>query len=381
MTVGVVAAWAGLVVLMLGSVLFAIGLRRMLAATWLAWQSARRATPIKLHVTRRNDHGAYFQLRLQRRWWARALPLPRFEAGMYLTLQGPSQPNGRPGETASRRYSLAAWRRLPRAYELAIKREPGGLVSNWAGQSLGLGKTAAVLPPSGSFVLPGHTRGEIVLVAAGIGITPMRAMVQAWAARPDRGALTLVWSVRRQGELMDYGAEFEALSRRLPGLRYVPVLTGADPDWCGERGRVDAPRLLAWCQTEKPQGFWMCASAPMMDALHAGLLASGLPGETLHREAFGAAANEDRQRYRVRIAASGRQLDFCGQPSLLALLQGEGEPVVSDCRNGSCGSCRVLLREGRVREVIAPEWPVPRGEVLACCAVPATDLVLALSAD
>jgi ferredoxin-NADP reductase len=272
---------------------------------------------------------------------------------------------------------LAAWRRWSWAYELAIKREPGGLVSNWAADHLTVGATAMLLRPAGHFVLPAEVSGEIVLIGAGIGITPLRAMVFAWAARHRQEPLTLVWSVRQRSDLMGYGAEFEALAQRLPRLRYVPVMTGEDPSWSGERGRVDAARLRAWCQTRSPQGFWMCASAPMMEALHMGLTALGVPPRIIHREAFGAVANDDSQRYRVRMQESGRELEFCGQPSLLALLQREGEPVTSDCRNGSCGSCRVRLSEGRVREVIAPEWPVPLGEVLACCVVPESDLVLA----
>jgi ferredoxin-NADP reductase len=378
MGAGAIAGWIGLGVLALGGVLFAVGLRRALAATWLAWRARCRVLPMTLRVTARSEHGAYFQLRLQRRWWARAAPLPTFDAGMYLTLLGPRRHDGRPDERASRRYSLAAWRRRPWAYELAIKREPGGQVSNWAGERLHVGAAATVLRPAGSFVLPAEMNGEIVLIGAGIGITPLRAMVQAWVARRGRAPLTLVWSVRQRSELMGYGAEFESLARRRPGLRYVPVLTGDDPAWRGERGRVDAARVRGWCQSAEPLGFWMCASAPMMDGLRAGLGALGVSPDAIHHEAFGAVANEDQQRYRVSMQPSGRELGFCGQPSLLALLQQEGEPVTSDCRNGSCGSCRVFLREGRVREVIAPEQPLPRGEVLACCAVPESDLVLAL---
>jgi len=376
MTAGAVAAWAGLIVLALGGLLFAVGLRRMVVATWLAWRAGSRAVPMALRVTARGDHGAYFQLRLQRRWWLRFMPLPRFDAGMYLTLLGPRSPDDPSGEHASRRYSLAAWRRWPWAYELAIKREPGGLVSNWAGDRLGLGALATVLRPAGSFVLPARIDGEVVLIAAGIGITPLRAMVQAWAARRGAAPLTLIWSVRHRSELMGYDAEFNDLARRMPGFRYRPVLTGDDPAWTGERGRVDAGRVRSWCLTGEPVGFWLCASATMMEALRHGLVASGVPSPAIHHEAFGATANDDRQRYRIRMQASGRELDFCGQPSLLALLQRAGEPVTSDCRNGSCGSCRLLLRDGSVREVIAPERPVTPGEVLACCVVPSSDLVL-----
>lgn len=297
---------------------------------------------------------------------------------MYLTLLGPVQ-EGRPAQAARRRYSLAAWRQRAFAYELAIKREPGGLVSNWAAEHLVLGSTAQFLRPAGDFCTPRRPCGEVVLVGAGIGITPLRAMVRAWLETPSKLPLTLIWSVRQRVEFMDYHDEFVALAQRMPAFRYVPVLTGEERSWQGERGRIDASRVLRWCQTSGPCGYWMCASTAMMDALRQGLAALDVPEAVIHQEAFGAAANADGHRYSIQVQPSGRVLSFCGQPSLLALLQQEGEPVISDCRNGTCGSCRVRLDQGHTREVITPEWRVSRDEILACCAVPTSDLVVSLT--
>ena len=69
-------------------------------------------------------------------------------------------------------------------------------------------------------------------------------------------------------------------------------------------------------------------------------------------------------------------LSFCGQPSLLAALLEQGIDVAHDCRNGTCGACRVRVLAGEVRQVVPPELPLPADCVLACCVVPATALDL-----
>jgi hypothetical protein len=372
MSAGFAAALAATFFLLAAAWMFAAGLRQAVRAACLAHRQRRAKRPLRLVVAARRDHGAYVQIDLRRIGIAGLSPLPAFEPGMYVSLQVPAGPTNR----ASRRYSLAGWQRRPRCYQLAIKREPGGLVSNWVADHLQVGAFVEVLRPAGHFVLPRRFNGEVVLIGAGIGITPLRSMLQAWVRSDRRHPVTLVWSVRHPTELMDYDAEFRALALRRAAFRYVPVLTGDATVWHGERGRISAARLLSWTQSRAPHGFWMCASAPMMDALRAGLVATGVADNRIHQEAFAAAANDDTARYKVLLSPSGRELSFCGEPSLLALMQAEGEPIASDCRNGTCGACRLTLRSGAIRQVIVPEWPVPERELLACCSVPASDLVL-----
>lgn len=347
-------------------------MRRAAQGVWAAWRVALQRRPMRLVVTRFTEHGQCFRLRLARPLPMRWLPLPGFRAGMSVGLRMPAADGG----SVLRRYSLAAWSRWPRVYELAIKREPNGRVSNWAGDRLRPGSMAHVTRPDGGFVWPVDPRGEVVLVAGGIGITPMRAMVHAWLAGAAGQPLTLVWSVRSQPDLLGYQAEFEALAQALPNFRYIVVLTGSDDAWRGETGRIDAQRLLGWYQSRSPSGLWMCAAAAMMDELRAGLVSRGQEPASIHQEAFGAAANADTSAYTVTLQPSGQRLPFAGEPSLLQMLNGAGVPLASDCRNGTCGSCRMRLVSGAVREVISPEWPLAERELLACCCVPTSDLTL-----
>jgi ferredoxin-NADP reductase len=373
MNAGTLTAMLAAGVVLLATALFVAGLRRAAQGLWTAWRVAVRRRPMRLVVTGFSEHGQNFRLVLARPALTRWRPLPDFQAGMYVGLRVPAAD----GRVVLRRYSLAAWQRRPRRYELAIKREPNGLVSNWAGDRLRPGSSVEVTRPDGAFTWPAEPHGEVVLVAGGIGITPMRAMVHAWLGGASPCALTLVWSVRRQADLLGFHDEFESLAQARRDFRYVAVLTGPAEAWRGESGRVDAQRLLAWCQTRAPLGFWMCASVAMMDELRAGLVSRGQDPASIHQEAFGASANADTSSYTVTLQPGGQRLPFSGEPSLLTMLNGAGVPLASDCRNGTCGSCRMRLVAGSVREVIAPEWPLKEREVLACCCVPASDLTLA----
>lgn len=373
MNAGTLTALLAAGVALLAAALFVAGMRRAVEGMWAAWRVAARRRPMTLVVTDFAQHGQCSRLTLARPSLLRWLPLPGFQAGMYLGLRMPLPEGG----FALRRYSLAAWQRWPRRYELAIKREPNGLVSNWAGDGLRRGSSVVITRPDGGFTWPAQASGEVVLVAGGIGITPMRAMVHIWLSGGADHALTLVWSLRCRADLPGYQAEFEAVSRAHPKFRYVVVLTGADDDWTGAAGRVDAHRLLGWCQSRAPYGFWMCAGAAMMDELRTGLVSRGQDPARIHQEAFGAAANADTGTYTVTLQPQGRSLPFAGEPSLLTMLNAAGVPVASDCRNGTCGSCRMRLISGELREVIAPEWPLAERELLACCCVPASNLTLA----
>ncbi|GIX23953.1 MAG: hybrid-cluster NAD(P)-dependent oxidoreductase [Caldimonas sp.] len=334
-------------------------------------------TPQPWRVVARKDHGACIQLWLHAcrgrwRWWR-----GNIRGGQYLTLQValPSGPQ-------SRRYSLAAlphwsWRHLAWLHELAIKREPLGQVSTWLHDHAHSGTVMWVLPPAGHFTWPKTLQGEQVLVAGGIGITPMRALTQEWLSRGCPVPLTLVWSVRNMSEWMDYRSQLEAWAARHERLRFIPIFTGHDEAWRGLKGRLTGTRLLALSQSGRPAGVWMCASSTMMDSLRTQLRQAGVSDADIHFEAFTAPPNSDTATYLLHWADRPVPLRFDGQPSLLAALLEQGIAIDHDCRNGSCARCLVRVLEGSVRQVLSPEARQPEGWVLSCCVVPCTALRLA----
>lgn len=298
--------------------------------------------------------------------------LPPFRAGQHLQLSAPCGPEGRRTERA---YSLSAWQARPQYYELGIRREPQGLMSDWIWRHLHPGTTVEVRGPLGRFS-PGKTPRPLALVGAGIGVTPLRAMVQE--ALHQGREVALFHTARTLAQLA-YHPELAALATARLSFRYHPTLTRPGQDWTGRSGRWTASSILQTMGDKAQEAdFYLCASGPMLHALREDLLALGVPGRQLHQEAFSPAASADPGQHQITVQPGGRRLTFSGQPSLLAALEQAGVPIPSDCRNGSCGACKVACLAGLTRMVIRPEHEVGPHEVLACCCTPASDLQIRL---
>ncbi|MFT0621618.1 2Fe-2S iron-sulfur cluster-binding protein [Ectopseudomonas guguanensis] len=337
-----------------------------LHGVWLAWQGKRRRQGFALRVRAcqwLSDD--LLHLELASPW---RLPLPCFAAGQFLTLL--AQPEG---ERPLRRcYSLAAWQARPWHYQLCIKREPDGRMSNWLAERVRPGLRLQVLAPAGHFHLQDDHGPELLLIAGGVGITPMRAMLQAWAERPLGRRVTLIYAGRDRAALA-YHQEFVELAAQRADFRYCPALSRdpqAPPDW---QGRLNAARLAAVLTGDCD--VFLCAGQALLDHSLALLRDAGVAESRLHWEAFGAQALG---------AGSGtfalhwqdEALQYTGQPSLLHALHEQGIDLPADCWGGHCGSCRVRC-SGEVEWRQPPAGMLPAGQILACCCIPRAAVQLA----
>ncbi len=333
-----------------------------------AWRAERRARPLSLRITARQE--------LSEQLFALTLALPRrgrlpaFVPGQYLTLMAAA---GEGGSLALRCYSLAAWARRPHLYELCIKREDEGLVSRFLHAQLQPGSHIRSLPPKGRFQLqPPKAADAVVLMAGGVGITPMRAMLHALLARHGRTSVYLFQAARFEGELA-YRAEFEALAARHPQFHYQPLLSRPGADWAGWSGRLSAERVLGLLG-QTPAVFYQCAAAEFMAAMRAGLVAAGVADKRIHEEAFGVSGSGTEAQ---SVWLDEASYAYTGEPSLLRALNAQGAAVPAECQAGHCGSCRLRLCEGEVRWQAPAACTVAADEVLACVCVPLTPLILA----
>lgn len=334
----------------------------------------RDTTPLDLLVLRRSDHGPFVRLILARRR-PRLGRLPGYRAGDYLTLL--ATPEG--GRLARRCYSLAGWQARPNHYELLIKREAGGIVSTWVHQTLRVGSHLQALPPRGAFHLTRQS-GERILIAGGVGITPLRSMLLRSLAQYRPPLITLLWSVRDVQELSAYHNDLLTLAARYPTLRYVPILTGTEtPEgWSGLTGRLTAATILNQRQsTGRLGGLWICASTTMTEALTADLKTAGVDPEAIHSELFGAVVAACAETHQITVSGHNTPFAYLGEPTLLHCLERHNIPVRADCRGGHCGACRARLVSGQVATVLPPQVAVHGDEVLLCCVRPSSDIALA----
>lgn len=294
-------------------------------------------------------------------------PLPTYRGGQHLTVRLPDV-------GLVRCYSLSAGPDA-RSWRISVKRQ--GAMSG-ALHALARGRLC-VLAPTGGFHLPAdRPETPLILVAAGIGITPLLAMLhecrQAASSRP----VTLFYGVRSGAEHA-FDEEIRTLRRDLPQLA-VQVFYSA-PQACDtgfdHHGRIDAVVVAAaWTPGAH---VYLCGPGAMVSGITVALQASGVPAAALHTEAFGPSALVvEAAPQPVAFAGSGGSMTWLpGQGSLLDQLAAAGKPVASGCRAGQCESCITPMIEGRASH---PEGsaPVDDRHCLPCVCVPLSPLVLDL---
>ncbi len=323
-----------------------------------------------------------------------ALPVPA--PGQYLTLRLDQSDGGGPSLTRS--YSLSG-RPGPDGYRISVKREPGGLGSGRVHDGLPVGATVEAAAPRGSFTLAAGQR-PVLLISAGIGVTPVLAMLHALAAA---GSTRQVWWLHGTRNRSDhcFAAEATALLDRLPGSRARICYSAPGPgDRIGRdyhrHGRLTGDWLTDLDLPPEAEAY-LCGPSGFMSDLQRALPGCGLDPARVHAEAFGpasgltpgiSAADRPPPHPPAGAAGTGPSITFARsglttrwraeEPSLLDLAEACDVPVRWSCRTGVCHTCETGLLDGAVTHRPEPIEAAAEGNVLLCCAVPSSDLVLDL---
>ena len=241
--------------------------------------------------------------------------------------------------------------------------------------------------PRGHLLLPSQRSTPVVLMAAGVGITPFVGMLETLAASPRHcGAHTppiLLLYGNRDGAHHAFAERLRALAARLPCLQLVVVYSrplardvqGRDYQHQGHVGAHLVPQ--GWM--DRQARFYLCGPEAMLRDVQSGLLARGAHGFAIFSERFQAppaAQPPSEGPFSVTFARSGVTRSWTpAAGSLLSLAAGHGLTLPSGCRIGQCESCLVRVRSGAVAHLAPVDLSEP-GCCLACVAVPTTDLVL-----
>ena len=322
-------------------------------------------------------------------------PLPAALPGQFLTVRLRPDPAGRP---LLRSYSLSG---PPGAdgYRISVKREPHGAGSGYLLSHVRPGDTIEAAAPRGSFVLGAGT-GPVLLVSAGVGATPVLAMLHALAAA--RGARDVWWlHAARTGAQRPFRAEVRTLLDRLPAARSHIVLSRPEPtDRPGldydSAGRLSAD-LLRDLGVPAGADAYLCGPAGFLTDVTAALVEIGVAPTRIHSEIFGAgppltpgiAAAPARPPHPpagppgagpvVSFARSHLSVPWSpGYGSLLELAEACDVPTRWSCRTGVCHNCESGLLSGAVAYDPDPVDEPAAGNVLICCAQPRGAVVLDL---
>ncbi len=353
-----------------------------------AWSGFRKVT-VKA-ITHESD--SVISLRLADPTGA---PLPAGRPGQYITLR--VQPDGQKRDVL-RNYSLSG---PPTAgyYRITVKREPSGVASSYLHDRVAVGDQLDIAAPRGTFILD-QTDAPVLLISAGIGATPVLAMLQSLAQNHSEREIWALHGARNGGE-HSFAAEARVLLGSLPNARSHVYYSRPGPDDLEGRDYDSAGHLTASSLAElNPPSdgeAYLCGPTAFMDDISAGLAALGLDASRIHTEPFGPAAGVT-----PGIAAAPGRAPHppAGQPgdgptiafarsdltipwssdygTLLELAESCDVPVRWSCRTGVCHTCETTLIAGNVDYSPDPVEPPIEGSVLICCSRPRDDIVLDL---
>jgi len=314
-------------------------------------------------------------------------------AGQFVVLRLRPRPDGPP---LFRSYSLSG-PLSDEQYRVSVKVEPNGTAGSYLNSNVRTGDVLDVSEPRGSFTLqPGD--GPVVLLSAGIGATPVLAMLHALAASATPRA---VWWLHgaRDGKSHSFAAEARQLLGMLARGRSqiwysrpaADDREGRDYDATGRLGL----EVLDQLGVPRDGDFYICGPSSFLSDLSTGLAAWGVPPDRIHSEIFsggpslrpGATATPVRAPHQpVGTPGTGPLVSFArsgiavrwrkDDQSLLELAEACDVPVRWSCRTGVCHNCESGLISGSVTYQPDPLDPPAEGNVLICCSRPQGDVVI-----
>ena len=322
-------------------------------------------------------------------------PLPAALPGQFVVLRLRTIPNG---PRLLRNYSMSG---MPGAmtYRISVKRETSGVVSSYLYDYVQAGDILEVSAPRGRFILrAGDT--PVVLLSAGIGATPVLAMLHSLASAASRREVWWIYGARNRAE-HPFARESRGLLQTLVNSRshivYSKPDSGDEPGVDYDSvGHVDAT-LLDRLGVTRDADFYLCGPPSFLKQLTQGLKTSGVDSIRLHTEVFGpeapitpgiarsshapvhAPAGQPGAGPQISFTRSGLTIPWDSRfSSLLEFAEACDVPVQWSCRTGVCHTCECALIGGVVQYRPDPLEAPATGNVLICCSKPSGDVEIDL---
>jgi len=322
-------------------------------------------------------------------------PLVAALPGQFVVLRMQPKPDGPP---VLRNYSLSDLP-TPDHYRVSVKQEVNGVASTYLHNQVRVGDLVDVAAPRGNFTLrPGDK--PVVLLSAGVGATPVLAMLHALAQESSPREVWWLFGARNS-EDHPFAEESRNLVKALPHCKsYIAYSRPGAQDRAGvdfdASGRI-AVNVLEKLGVPRDGDFYICGPAAFMQDFSAGLAAWGVSGDRVHTEIFGAGASmtpgiadaPHRPPHPPEgPAGSGPQVSFARSglavrwdpkfANLLDFAEACDVPVRWSCRTGVCHTCESGLISGSVSYEPEPLEPSAQGNLLICCSQPQGDVVVDL---
>ena len=305
----------------------------------------------------------------------------QFVAGQFLTVRLKAD-----GREHVRCYSISSAPGAQAYVEISVKRL--GLVSSALHATLRPGAMLAVRAPAGAFIYPSDDQRPLVLLAGGVGITPLMSMLRHAVDTDPNRPVTLFYSVRRVADIA-FHDELSVVTRRHEHVRVFIAVSDEAPGQGHFPGYISESLVTTMMPDVAHAVCLICGPPPMMDAMTAMLAGVGVPAPQVRFEVFQATvaasnragvpvavapsgadpgADAGAVRHDVVFARGGQRTQVDGEQSLLDAAETCGADIPSLCRAGVCGTCRtrVISGETECRSSMLDADDRAAGYVLAC---------------
>jgi ferredoxin-NADP reductase/DMSO/TMAO reductase YedYZ heme-binding membrane subunit len=319
-------------------------------------------------------------------------PLQSFRPGQFLTIQVAIPGQQRP---ATRTYTLSD---SPNEgyFRLSVKRElqanqPAGLVSNWLHDHFNEGAKLLAKAPTGQFYLDLKGNRPVVLISAGVGVTPMISMLNALTASQAKRPIFFFHGARNRSEHA-FACHVRSLASAHENIRiHFAYSRPSDGDLLGEdydsQGRIGIKTIQALMPN--PYGdFFLCGPTAFMKEVCEDLAQWGVEIGRIHFEFFGPStvilgnknsSTTDKAVHQIQFYPDSYPVTWDGKSTLLEAALSDGLKPKYGCRSGVCGTCACKLLRGKISYVQAPAASTTKDTILLCSARPESDITVDLS--
>lgn len=307
-------------------------------------------------------------------------PLPPFRAGQYINIFVEVD-----GVVTSRPYSISSIPGSDRL-ELTVRLKPGGFVSHYFLRSVRKGDQFESTGPGGQFYYEGLTDGaELVYIAGGSGITPMRSMILDNLARKRPVKMHLIFGSRTPEDAI-FHWEFQELAENNSSFSYTPVISEPAKGYTGRTGFIDAACITAAVGDPGSKMFYICGPQVMYDFCMSELAKLGVRAKRIRRELYGPPQDITREAAwpaevdgaaKFQVTLGDKTFMAPAAEPLLNSMERARVVVPSLCRSGECSACRTRLLAGKVYQPEfhgLREWDRENGYIHPCMAFPISDL-------
>lgn len=299
----------------------------------------------------------------------------RYQAGQFLTLRVNLD-----GQELRRCYSMSS-APVEEDLQITVKRDAGGLVSNWLNDTVAEGAHLDAAPPEGRFVLRDNTEttDELIAFAGGSGITPIISLIRTVLANSGR-RIRLFYANRARDSVIFARVLAELAEAHADRL----VVVHHFDDDSGVVTSAVIERFIADCGTAD---YYICGPAPFMDTVEQSVVKSGAPSTRIHLERFKVApvpvetAEESGAQTDEVIIELDRKTTvatYRAGNTILQTARMAGLQAPSSCETGSCGTCMAKVVEGTANMLnndALEEDEVAEGWVLTCQTLPTSPTV------